>query len=56
LLCTVCSIHGLQLTRATVSKIEAQLRCVTALGPVVLAEAPKVEVPTLLLQKPAFPP
>jgi transcriptional regulator with XRE-family HTH domain len=48
-----CSIRGLQLTRATLSKIEAQLRCVTDFELVVLAEALKVEVPALLPQKPA---
>jgi transcriptional regulator with XRE-family HTH domain len=43
-----CSILGWDLSRATLSKIEAQLRCVTDAELVVLAKALKVEVNALL--------
>ncbi len=43
-----CTILGLDLSRATLSKIEAQLRCVTDVELVRLAAALKVEVPDLL--------
>jgi transcriptional regulator with XRE-family HTH domain len=50
-----CSVLGLELSRATLSKIEAQLRCVTDAELVVLAEALKVEVTALLPSKKARP-
>jgi transcriptional regulator with XRE-family HTH domain len=50
-----CSVLGLELSRATLSKIEAQLRCVVDFELVVLAQALKVEVPALLQQKPTRP-
>jgi len=50
-----CTILGLELTRATLSKIEAQLRCVTDAELVVLAEALKVSVSALLPPKKARP-
>jgi transcriptional regulator with XRE-family HTH domain len=50
-----CSVLGLELSRATLSKIEAQLRCVADFELVVLAEALKVEVPALLPKKPTRP-
>jgi transcriptional regulator with XRE-family HTH domain len=43
-----CSVLGLELSRATLSKIEAQLRCVTDVELVVLAKALKVEAAVLL--------
>jgi transcriptional regulator with XRE-family HTH domain len=43
-----CSILGWDLSRATLSKIEAQLRCVTDAELVILANALKVEVNALL--------
>jgi len=43
-----CTVLGLDLSRATLSKIEAQLRCVTDTELVVLAEALKVDVTALL--------
>lgn len=43
-----CSILGWDLSRATLSKIEAQFRCVTDAELVVLAKALKVEVNALL--------
>lgn len=46
-----CTVLGLDLSRATLSKIEAQLRCVTDAELVVLAEALKVEVTILLPPK-----
>lgn len=46
-----CTVLGLDLSRATLSKIEAQLRCVTDAELVVLAEALKVDVTTLLPPK-----
>ena len=46
-----CTLQGFDLSRATLSKIEAQLRCVTDGELVVLAEALKVEVPALLPTK-----
>ncbi|MGB7769917.1 MAG: helix-turn-helix transcriptional regulator [Verrucomicrobiia bacterium] len=46
-----CSVLGLELSRGTLSKIEAQLRCVTDAELVILARALKVE-PTALLPSP----
>ena len=46
-----CTVLGLELSRATLSKIEAQLRCVTDSELMTLADALKVEVPTLLPPK-----
>jgi transcriptional regulator with XRE-family HTH domain len=46
-----CSILGWDLSRGTLSKIEAQLRCVTDAELVILARALKVE-PTALLPSP----
>jgi len=43
-----CSVLGLELSRATLSKIEAQLRCVTDFELVMLARALKVEIPALM--------
>ena len=43
-----CSVLGLELSRGTLSKIEAQLRCVTDAELMILAKALKVE-PTALL-------
>jgi transcriptional regulator with XRE-family HTH domain len=43
-----CSILGLELSRATLSKIEAQLRCVSDSELVILAEALGVDVSVLL--------
>ena len=43
-----CSLLGWDLSRATLSKIEAQLRCVTDAELVVLANALKVDVNALL--------
>jgi len=42
-----CSVRGLDLSRGTLSKIEAQLRCVTDAELIVLAEALKVELTEL---------
>ncbi len=39
-----CSVRGLDLSRGTLSKIEAQLRCVTDGELVVLAEALQVDL------------
>ena len=46
-----CTVLGFELSRATLSKIEAQLRCVADSELVVLAEALKVEVQSLLPSK-----
>jgi transcriptional regulator with XRE-family HTH domain len=46
-----CSIQGWDLSRATLSKIEAQLRCVTDAELVILANALKVDVGALLPAK-----
>lgn len=46
-----CTLLGLDVSRATLSKIEAQLRCVTDSELVILAEALKVEVAELLPSK-----
>ena len=46
-----CSIRGLELSRGTLSKIEAQLRCVTDMELVLLAESLKVTVAQLLPPK-----
>lgn len=46
-----CSILGLELSRATLSKIEAQLRCVSDSELMILAEALRVDVPELLPPK-----
>jgi transcriptional regulator with XRE-family HTH domain len=43
-----CSVLGLELSRATLSKIEAQLRCVSDSELVILADALRVDVSTLL--------
>lgn len=48
-----CAILGWDLSRGTLSKIEAQLRCVTDGELVILARALKVEVGTLLPPKKA---
>ena len=48
-----CSILGWDLSRGTLSKIEAQLRCITDAELVVLAKALKVEVHALLPSKKA---
>ena len=42
-----CSVRGMELSRATLSKVEAQLRCVTDAELVVFAEALGVELKTL---------
>lgn len=42
-----CTVMGIELTRATLSKIEAQLRCVSDLELRVLAKALKVEIKEL---------
>ena len=47
MLAAKCSVLGLELTRATLSKIEARLRCVTDAEFVVLAKALKVEMKEL---------
>jgi transcriptional regulator with XRE-family HTH domain len=47
-----CTLLGFDLSRATLSKIEAQLRCVTDSELVTLAKALKVDVPVLLPSKP----
>jgi transcriptional regulator with XRE-family HTH domain len=46
-----CSIQGWDLSRATLSKIEAQLRCVTDAELVILANALKMDVSALLPAK-----
>jgi transcriptional regulator with XRE-family HTH domain len=46
-----CSLLGWDLSRATLSKIEAQLRCVTDAELVILAKALKVDVNLLLPKK-----
>ncbi len=46
-----CSVLGLELSRATLSKIEAQLRCVTDAELMILAEALKIEAGALLPSK-----
>jgi DNA-binding XRE family transcriptional regulator len=43
-----CSVLGLELSRATLSKIEAQLRCVTDFELVTLAQALRVEIKALV--------
>ena len=43
-----CSLQGWDLSRGTLSKIEAQLRCVTDSELVILAKALKVEANALL--------
>jgi transcriptional regulator with XRE-family HTH domain len=43
-----CTLHGWDLSRGTLSKIEAQLRCVTDAELVILARALKVEATELL--------
>jgi transcriptional regulator with XRE-family HTH domain len=43
-----CAILGWDLSRGTLSKIEAQLRCVTDSELVILAKALKVEVSAVL--------
>jgi transcriptional regulator with XRE-family HTH domain len=48
-----CSILGWDLSRGTLSKIEAQLRCVTDAELVILAKALKVEVSAILPPKKA---
>jgi transcriptional regulator with XRE-family HTH domain len=46
-----CSLLGWDLSRATLSKIEAQLRCVTDSELVILAKALKTDVNLLLPKK-----
>jgi len=46
-----CSIFGWDLSRGTLSKIEAQLRCVTDTELLILTKALKVDVNTLLPPK-----
>jgi transcriptional regulator with XRE-family HTH domain len=46
-----CSVVGFELTRATLSKIEAQLRCITDIELLILAKALNVEVTELLPSK-----
>jgi transcriptional regulator with XRE-family HTH domain len=48
-----CSVLGLELSRATLSKIEARLRWVADLELIILADALRVEVADLLPPKPA---
>jgi len=43
-----CSVLGLELSRATLSKIEAQLRCVTDSELLILAKALRVEITALI--------
>jgi transcriptional regulator with XRE-family HTH domain len=50
-----CSILGWDLSRGTLSKIEARLRCVTDAELVILAKALKVEVSAILPPKKARP-
>ena len=42
-----CGVRGWDLSRATLSKIEAQLRCVIDSELEILAEALQVEIPSL---------
>ena len=42
-----CTVRGLELSRGTLSKIEAQLRCVTDRELVALADALGVAIPEL---------
>ena len=42
-----CSVRGLELSRATLSKVEARLRCVTDQELAVFAEALRVDIKTL---------
>jgi transcriptional regulator with XRE-family HTH domain len=46
-----CSVLGLELSRGTLSKIEAQLRCVTDAELEILAEALKTDVTALFPRK-----
>jgi transcriptional regulator with XRE-family HTH domain len=46
-----CGVLGWDLSRATLSKIEAQLRCVTDTELEILAKALKVEITELFLSK-----
>jgi hypothetical protein len=46
-----CGVLGWDLSRATLSKIEAQLRCVTDTELEILAKALKVEIAELFLSK-----
>jgi transcriptional regulator with XRE-family HTH domain len=48
-----CALLGWDLSRGTLSKIEAQLRCVTDSELVILAKALKVEVSAVLPPKKA---
>jgi transcriptional regulator with XRE-family HTH domain len=50
-----CTVLGLELSRATLSKIEAQLRCVTDVELLVLAAALKVDVTALFPPKKGRP-
>ena len=43
-----CFVLGLELSRATLSKIEAQLRCVTDSELLILAKALRVEITALI--------
>ena len=47
-----CSVLGLELSRATLSKIEAQIRCVTDIELLYLAQALKVEIKALVPIRP----
>lgn len=47
-----CGVLGWDLSRATLSKIEAQLRCVTDRELEFLAKALKVQIPALYPSKP----
>ena len=42
-----CSVRGLELSRATLSKVEAQLRCVTDQELAIFAEALGVDIKAL---------
>lgn len=46
-----CGVLGWDLSRATLSKIEAQLRCVTDTELEILAKALKVEIAELFISK-----
>jgi transcriptional regulator with XRE-family HTH domain len=46
-----CGVLGWDLSRATLSKIEAQLRCVTDTELEILAKALKVEIAELFVSK-----
>ena len=48
-----CGVLGWDLSRATLSKIEAQLRCVTDTELEIMASALKVEIPALYPAKSA---